>query len=261
MPEKSPKKVTAPAVKRQYTWRHVNQTNEERQATSRRNNQNANTSRVGRKSKKRKTRKTRKPRRKRRKSRKRTKRRRRRRSRQRGGGKPNPKEKALIEAAKITEKEIDDLKEKLHSVCSTHLASNVEYNNEMKKMAELKQKLTKQREEQMKLFEIRQEHGSGSNEYKEALQNKDGGKRKSKRTKRMARKSRKPRRKSRKSRRKSRKTTKRRRRRRRRRKSRQRGGSTLGYSMPGVGGSHGKLAPYSIGGRYFGSAAPYAHGK
>jgi len=31
--------------------------------------------------------------------------------------------------------------------------------------------------------------------------------------------------------------------------------------MPGVGGSHGQLAPYSIGGRYFGNAAPYAHGK
>ena len=61
--------------------------------------------------------------------------------------------------------------------------------------------------------------------------------------------------KSRKSRRKSRKTTK------RRRKSRQRGGSTLGYSMPGVGGSHGQLAPYSIGGRYFGNAGSYTHGK
>ena len=79
--------------------------------------------------------------------------------------------------------------------------------------------------------------------------------RKSRKPRRKRRKSRKPRRKSRKSRRKSRKTTK------RRRKSRQRGGSTLGYSMPGVGGSHGQLAPYSIGGRYFGSAAPYAHGK
>jgi hypothetical protein len=73
---------------------------------------------------------------------------------------------------------------------------------------------------------------------------------------RKSRKSRKPR-KSRKSRkpRKSRKRTK------RRRSRSQRGGSTLGYGMPGVGGSHGQLAPYSIGDRYFGSAAPYTHGK
>ena len=81
--------------------------------------------------------------------------------------------------------------------------------------------------------------------------------RKSRKPRRKRRKSIKPRRKSRKSRRKSRKTTKRR----RRRKSRQRGGSTLGYSMPGVGGSHGQLAPYSIGGRYFGNAGSYTHGK
>ena len=83
---------------------------------------------------------------------------------------------------------------------------------------------------------------------------------KKKKSRRKSRK-RKRKRKSRKSRRKRRKSRKRTKRRRRRRRSRQRGGSTLGYSMPGVGGNHGISAPFSIGGRYFGSAAPYTHGK
>ena len=81
-----------------------------------------------------------------------------------------------------------------------------------------------------------------------------GGKR---RRRSRTRKSRKPRRKSRKPRRKSRKRSKTR----RRRRSKQRGGSTLGFGMPGSSGNHGQLAPYSIGNRYFGSSAPYTHGK
>jgi hypothetical protein len=87
-----------------------------------------------------------------------------------------------------------------------------------------------------------------------------GGKRRRRSRTRKSRKPRKPRRKSRKSRkprRKSRKRTKRR----RRRRSTQRGGSTLGFGMPGSSGNHGQLAPYSIGNRYFGSSAPYTHGK
>ena len=91
-----------------------------------------------------------------------------------------------------------------------------------------------------------------------------GGKR---RRRSRTRKSRKPRRKSRKPRRKSRKSRKPRRKSRkrsktrRRRRTKQRGGSTLGFGMPGSSGNHGQLAPYSIGNRYFGSSAPYTHGK
>uniref|UniRef100_A0A6C0CQP9 Uncharacterized protein n=1 Tax=viral metagenome TaxID=1070528 RepID=A0A6C0CQP9_9ZZZZ len=77
--------------------------------------------------------------------------------------------------------------------------------------------------------------------------------RKPRRKSRKSRKSRKPRRKSRKSRKRS-KT-------RRRRRTKQQGGSTLGFGMPGSSGNHGQLAPYSIGNRYFGSSAPYTHGK
>ena len=90
-----------------------------------------------------------------------------------------------------------------------------------------------------------------------------GGKRRRRSRTRKSRKPRKPRRKSRKSRkprRKSRKSRKRSKTRRRRR-TKQRGGSTLGFGMPGSSGNHGQLAPYSIGNRYFGSSAPYTHGK
>ena len=87
-----------------------------------------------------------------------------------------------------------------------------------------------------------------------------GGKRRRRSRTRKSRKPRKPRRKSRKSRKPRRKSRKRSKTRRRRR-TKQRGGSTLGFGMPGSSGNHGQLAPYSIGNRYFGSAAPYTHGK
>ena len=87
-----------------------------------------------------------------------------------------------------------------------------------------------------------------------------GGKRRRRSRTRKSRKPRKPRRKSRKSRKPRRKSRKRSKTRRRRR-TKQRGGSTLGFGMPGSSGNHGQLAPYSIGNRYFGSSAPYTHGK
>ena len=86
-----------------------------------------------------------------------------------------------------------------------------------------------------------------------------GGKRRRRSRTRKSRKPRKPRRKSRKSRKPRRKSRKRSKTRRRRR-TKQRGGSTLGFGMLSSG-NHGQLAPYSIGNRYFGSAAPYTHGK
>ena len=87
-----------------------------------------------------------------------------------------------------------------------------------------------------------------------------GGKRRRRSRTRKSRKPRKPRRKRRK-RRKPRRKSRKRSKTRRRRRTKQRGGSTLGFGMPGSSGNHGQLAPYSIGNRYFGSSAPYTHGK